>query len=144
MPNQIVALHTIGNRIYAADIQESVHVLRYKAMENQIVVFADDTSPRFTVASCLLDYSTACVSDKFGNIAIVRVRDDEMSFSRFVLSVARSFRCERRCRNRSNGQQRIVGSRFTERRLEQSNKKKHSKNFSYFDANPSLPFSVNS
>ena len=61
----------MGNRIYAADIQESMHVLRYKPMENQIVIFADDTSPRFTVASCLLDYSTTCVSDKFGNIAIV-------------------------------------------------------------------------
>ena len=48
-----------------------MHVLRYKTMENQLVIFADDTCPRFTVACCLLDYSTVCLADKFGNIAIV-------------------------------------------------------------------------
>jgi len=66
-----VTLQTLGNRIFATDVQESVHIFRYKPMENQIVTFADDTCPRFTVAACLLDYSTACVTDKFGNIAIV-------------------------------------------------------------------------
>lgn len=40
-------------------------------MENQLVIFADDTCPRFTVACCLMDYSTVCLTDKFGNIAIV-------------------------------------------------------------------------
>jgi hypothetical protein len=40
-------------------------------MENQLVTFADDTCPRFTVACCLLDYSTVCLTDKFGNISIV-------------------------------------------------------------------------
>lgn len=71
MPNQIVTLHAMGNRIFATDIQESIHILRYKSMENQLVVFADDTCPRFTVAACVVDYSTVCVTDKFGNIAIV-------------------------------------------------------------------------
>jgi splicing factor 3B subunit 3 len=40
-------------------------------MENQLVTFVDDTCPRFTVACCLLDYSTVCLTDKFGNISIV-------------------------------------------------------------------------
>ena len=71
MPNQIVTIHSLGNRIYATDSQESVHILRYKSMENQLLVFADDTCARFTVACCLLDYSTVCLSDKFGNISIV-------------------------------------------------------------------------
>jgi splicing factor 3B subunit 3 len=61
----------MGNRIYATDIQESIHILRYKTMENQLVTFADDTCPRFTVACCVLDYSTICITDKFGNISIV-------------------------------------------------------------------------
>ena len=74
LPNQLVSIHTLGNRIFVADIQESVHILRYKAMENQLTVFADDTCPRFTVATCLLDYSTVCLSDKFGNITIVNLK----------------------------------------------------------------------
>ncbi|CAF0753350.1 unnamed protein product [Rotaria sordida] len=73
IPNQIVTIHSVGNRIFVTDVQESLHILRYKTMENQLAVFADDTCPRFTVACCLLDYSTACVTDKFGNIAILRV-----------------------------------------------------------------------
>jgi splicing factor 3B subunit 3 len=40
-------------------------------MENQLVTFADDTCPRFTVACCILDYNTVCLTDKFGNISIV-------------------------------------------------------------------------
>lgn len=76
IPNQVVTLQTLGNRIFATDVQESVHIFRYKPMENQIVTFADDTCPRFTVAACLLDYSTACVTDKFGNIAILRIPVD--------------------------------------------------------------------
>lgn len=76
MPNQIVTIHSLGNRIYATDSQESVHILRYKSMENQLLVFADDTCARFTVACCLLDYSTVCLSDKFGNISILRVPVD--------------------------------------------------------------------
>ncbi|CAF4338027.1 unnamed protein product, partial [Rotaria magnacalcarata] len=42
----------------------------------QLVIFADDTCPRFTVACCLLDYSTVCLADKFGNISILRVPVD--------------------------------------------------------------------
>ena len=71
MPSQIVTLHSLGNRIFATDIQESIHIFRYKTMENQLVVFADDTCPRFTVACCLLDYNTVCLTDKFGNISLV-------------------------------------------------------------------------
>lgn len=66
-----MTLQAVGNRVFATDVQESVQVYRYKTMDNQLVVFADDTCARFTVASCLLDYSTICVADKFGNISIV-------------------------------------------------------------------------
>lgn len=66
----------MGNRIFATDVQESIHILRYKTMENQLVTFADDTCPRFTVACCVLDYNTVCLTDKFGNISIVSVNRD--------------------------------------------------------------------
>ncbi|CAF0767120.1 unnamed protein product [Didymodactylos carnosus] len=76
VPNHIITLHTMGHRVFATDVQESVHFIRYKKMENQLIVFADDTSPRFSVASCLLDYSTVCVTDKFGNITVLRLPAD--------------------------------------------------------------------
>ena len=72
----------MGNRIFATDVQESIHILRYKIMENQLVVFADDTCPRFTVACCILDYSTVCLTDKFGNISIVSTKLLPKKFNR--------------------------------------------------------------
>lgn len=76
IPNYIVTIHTIGERIIVGDIQESFHFLRYKRQENQLIIFADDTSPRWVTCSTLLDYDTIAGADKFGNIAIVRLPQD--------------------------------------------------------------------
>lgn len=65
------AIHTVGNRIIASDVQDSFHFVRYKRQENQLIVFADDTNPRWITASCSLDYNTVAGADKFGNITIV-------------------------------------------------------------------------
>ena len=59
-----------------SDVQESLYVLRYKRQENQLIVFVDDTNQRWITVSCLLDYDTCALADKFGNIAIVRLGDD--------------------------------------------------------------------
>ncbi|PAV75020.1 hypothetical protein WR25_06350 [Diploscapter pachys] len=40
-------------------------------MENQLVIFCDDTTPRYVTSVCVLDYSTVAVADKFGSVAIV-------------------------------------------------------------------------
>jgi hypothetical protein len=45
-PNAIVTLSHAGDRIYAGDMQESVHFVRYKAEDNAFYTFADDTAPR--------------------------------------------------------------------------------------------------
>ena len=71
IPNFIVGIHTMGNRIVVSDIQESFHFVRYRRNENQLIVFADDTTPRWITCSCMLDYNTVAGADKFGNIAIV-------------------------------------------------------------------------
>ena len=63
----------MGNRVVVADIQESFHFVRYKRAENQLIVFADDTNPRWITAMCLLDYDTVAGADKFGNITVVRI-----------------------------------------------------------------------
>ncbi|CAO0802797.1 unnamed protein product [Mucor circinelloides] len=73
LPNCIVNLHTQGHRIIATDIQESVHYVVYKHVDNRLVVFADDTIPRWMTASTMVDYETVAGGDKFGNIFVNRL-----------------------------------------------------------------------
>ena len=51
-PTMIVRLQTNGDRIYAGDLTESVHFVKYKRIENSLVIFADDTLPRYIVDIC--------------------------------------------------------------------------------------------
>ena len=46
LPNFIMGLNSMGTRIVVSDIQESFHVVKYKARENHLVIFADDVNPR--------------------------------------------------------------------------------------------------
>ena len=71
-PNAIVSLHTQGSRIIAADVQESVFYIAYKATENKLITFADDPIAKFTTATTLVDYDTTAGGDKFGNLWIER------------------------------------------------------------------------
>ncbi|ELT96001.1 hypothetical protein CAPTEDRAFT_155561 [Capitella teleta] len=73
LPNFVTAIHVNGNRIMVSDIQDSFHFVRYKRHENQLIVFADDTCPRWLTCSCMLDYNTMAGADKFGNICVVRL-----------------------------------------------------------------------
>ena len=75
-PNLVVSVQSMGHRVYACDVQESVFYLKYKREDNQLVIFADDTLPRFVTSSCLLDYDTVALGDKFGNLSIVRLPAD--------------------------------------------------------------------
>lgn len=72
-PNLVVSLHSMGHRIYACDVQESIYYVRYKRDVNQLVIFADDTLPRYITSSALLDYDTVALGDKFGNVSVVRL-----------------------------------------------------------------------
>lgn len=71
--NLIRTLETQGCRILVGDIQESIHYAVYKAPENRLLVFADDTSPRWTTAMAMVDYDTVAVGDKFGNFFVNRL-----------------------------------------------------------------------
>lgn len=56
------------------DVQESVHWVRYRPRsDSQLVIFADDTNPRWIIHLAVLDASTVAVSDKFGNVTILRL-----------------------------------------------------------------------
>ena len=68
-----MSIHVSGARIYVGDVQESVHMMRYKKQDNQLYVFADDASPRYLTAVLPLDYDTVATADKFGNIAVQRL-----------------------------------------------------------------------
>lgn len=69
----VTTLSTQGSRILVGDIQESIHYAVYKAPENRLIVFADDTAPRWTTASCMVDYQTVAAGDKFGNFFLNRL-----------------------------------------------------------------------
>ncbi|KAJ8941332.1 hypothetical protein NQ318_004776, partial [Aromia moschata] len=73
IPNAIVNIQAMGKRIFVSDVQESVFMVRYKRAENQLIIFADDTHPRWITCTCILDYDTVATADKFGNIAILRL-----------------------------------------------------------------------
>jgi splicing factor 3B subunit 3 len=86
----ITNIRTEQNRIYASDISESIHVLKYKPDENQLYIFADDVLKRYTNQFCLLDEDTVAAVDKFENFFVVRVpagieedAEDDPTSSRF-------------------------------------------------------------
>lgn len=76
LPNLVVDIKVMGNRVYVSDVQEGLHFMKYKPLENQIVIFADETMPRYITASTILDYNTLATADKFGNIAVCRLPTD--------------------------------------------------------------------
>ncbi|KAK4058796.1 pre-mRNA-splicing factor rse1 [Microbotryomycetes sp. JL221] len=72
-PSQIVSLNVMGQRIIVGDAQESLHFTQYKPIENRLIIFADDVSPRWTTSSVMVDYQTVASGDKFGNLFVNRI-----------------------------------------------------------------------
>lgn len=72
-PNMLTSIWTQGDRIICADVQESFSFVKYKRTENNLYIFADDTTPRYVTSGVQLDYDTMAGSDKFGNIFVVRL-----------------------------------------------------------------------
>lgn len=54
-------------------MQESLSFAVFKAPENRLLVFADDSQPRWTTASTMIDYTTVVGGDRFGNIFVNRL-----------------------------------------------------------------------
>ncbi|KAF9073666.1 CPSF A subunit region-domain-containing protein [Rhodocollybia butyracea] len=73
----IVALSTQGSRIIVGEMQESVSFAAYKAPENRLLVFADDSQPRWVSAMAMVDYNTVAIGDRFGNIIVNRLDSKE-------------------------------------------------------------------
>eukprot|EP00038_Savillea_parva_P021739 m.35912 g.35912 ORF g.35912 m.35912 type:complete len:1203 (-) comp5341_c0_seq1:190-3798(-) len=73
IPNLVVDIQSMGHRVLVCDARESFFFIRYRAADNKLVIFADDTTPRWLTKCTLLDYSTAAGVDKFGNFTVVRL-----------------------------------------------------------------------
>ncbi|RDX46072.1 hypothetical protein OH76DRAFT_1531965 [Lentinus brumalis] len=69
----VVTLNTQGSRILVGDMQESIYYVAYKPLENQLLIFADDTQPRWITSATMLDYNTVVAGDRFGNIFVNRL-----------------------------------------------------------------------
>ncbi|EPT04569.1 hypothetical protein FOMPIDRAFT_95487 [Fomitopsis schrenkii] len=69
----IVSLSTQGSRILVGDMQESVFFAVYKPPENRLLVFADDTQPRWVTSMAMVDYNTVVAGDRFGNVFVNRL-----------------------------------------------------------------------
>ncbi|KAK0225582.1 CPSF A subunit region-domain-containing protein [Armillaria fumosa] len=69
----IISLNTQGSRIIVGEMQESVSFAAYKAPENRLLVFADDSQPRWISAVTMVDYNTVACGDRFGNIFVNRL-----------------------------------------------------------------------
>ncbi|KAG7446535.1 uncharacterized protein BT62DRAFT_994128 [Guyanagaster necrorhizus] len=74
----IISLNTQGSRIIVGEMQESVSFAVYKAPENRLLVFADDSQPRWISAVTMVDYNTVACGDRFGNVFVNRL-DSKMS-----------------------------------------------------------------
>ncbi|UYV63982.1 SF3B3 [Cordylochernes scorpioides] len=73
VPNLITTIHSMGSRVVVGDVQDSFIYLRYKRAENLLVMFADDTTPRWVTCATLVDCNTVAGADKFGNITVIRI-----------------------------------------------------------------------
>jgi splicing factor 3B subunit 3 len=76
LPTHITSLHTLGDRIYVGDLQESFHYFKYKKSENTLYEYADDVAPRHLASALPLDFDTIAGGDKFGNVFITRLPAD--------------------------------------------------------------------
>lgn len=58
VPKTIVDLQTQGSRIVVSDVRESVTYVVYKYQENVLIPFVDDSVPRWTTTTTMVDYET--------------------------------------------------------------------------------------
>ncbi|KAI0339861.1 hypothetical protein BDW22DRAFT_549697 [Trametopsis cervina] len=69
----IVTLSTQGSRLIVGDMQESIFFAVYKPPENRLLVFADDSQPRWISSATMVDYNTVAAGDRFGNVFVNRL-----------------------------------------------------------------------
>jgi len=73
IPNNIVDIKSMGHRVVVSDMKDSFFFVKYKPADNALVIFADDTNPRWLTHTTMLDYNTVAGVDKFGNFTVAKL-----------------------------------------------------------------------
>ena len=73
IPTMVKDIQVVADRLWVSDTQESVHLVKYRSEDNAFTIVADDSLPRYVTATCVLDYDSVAVGDKFGNVAVLRL-----------------------------------------------------------------------
>ena len=68
-----MSIEVINDRIFAADVSNSIHVIRLNRADGQFHVICDDFVQRYMSAMLVLDYNTVIGADKFDNLFVLRV-----------------------------------------------------------------------
>jgi splicing factor 3B subunit 3 len=73
-PTCVSSINVTGARIIVGDMQESTFYCVYRSIPSrQLLIFADDSQPRWLTCVTDVDYETVACGDKFGNIFINRI-----------------------------------------------------------------------
>lgn len=73
-PTAVITINVQGARIIVGDMQESTFYCVYRSIPTrQLLIFADDSQPRWITCVTSVDYETVACGDKFGNIFINRL-----------------------------------------------------------------------
>ncbi|CAG8532674.1 14314_t:CDS:10, partial [Acaulospora colombiana] len=68
-------IYDLGKRklLRKCETKEAVHYASYRQHDNRIIIFADDTTPRWITTTVMIDYDTIAGGDKFGNFFVDRL-----------------------------------------------------------------------
>ena len=75
-PSMIKTISTHGDRICVGDMTQSFLFLKYTKDRNELIMFADDSTPRYTTCGTMVDYQTVAGGDKFGNMFVLRLPEE--------------------------------------------------------------------
>ncbi|CEM36001.1 unnamed protein product [Vitrella brassicaformis CCMP3155] len=76
LPMGISWIKVVGDRIFLGDMQDSVHVLKYRGADNSLYVLCDDVVPRYLTCGEVVDYRTVVMGDKFDSFYVARVPEE--------------------------------------------------------------------
>lgn len=69
-----MTINVLGARIIVGDMQESTFYCVYRSVpQRQLLIFADDSQPRWLTCVTNVDYETVVCGDKFGNVFVNRL-----------------------------------------------------------------------
>jgi len=75
-PVAVQTINVVGARIIVGDVQESTFFCVYRSIPTrQLLIFADDSQPRWITCVVSVDYDTVCAADRFGNIFFNRLEE---------------------------------------------------------------------